>query len=143
VCASSGRLSTLSHQRPRNASRDTFDFDATNGSLHARRPFAEIAPDDGLPDGMAIDADGGVWVCLFGGGALRRYDPSGRLDIELGLPVSNPTCPVFGGADLRTLFITTARHRLSAEQLQREPLAGSVLAVDPGIAGLPGNPFAG
>jgi sugar lactone lactonase YvrE len=122
---------------------ESFVFDGTDGTVRGRGTFAEIAPDDGLPDGMAIDADGGVWVCLFGGAAVRRYDPSGHLDVELRLSVSNPTCPVFGGADLRTLFITTARHGLSARQLQSEPLAGSVLAVDPGIAGLPGNRFAG
>jgi sugar lactone lactonase YvrE len=122
---------------------DVFDFDAADGSAHDRRPFALIEPADGLPDGMAVDVEGGVWVCLFGGGALRRYDASGRLDAHLRLPVTNPTCPAFGGEDRRTLYITTARHRLSEPQLAAEPLAGSVLAVEPGVTGLPGNRFAG
>lgn len=122
---------------------DVFDFDGVDGSVHDRRCFAAIDPADGLPDGMTVDSEGSVWVCLFGGGALRRYGPSGALELDVQLPVTNPTCPVFGGSDLRTLFVTTARHRLSDSQLQGEPLAGSVLVIEPGIAGLPGNAFAG
>jgi sugar lactone lactonase YvrE len=122
---------------------DSFAFDGRDGTLHDRRTFATIDPGDGLPDGLAIDVEGGVWVCLFGGGAVRRYDPSGRLDAVIPLPVTNPTCPAFGGPDLRTLYVTTARHRLAEPQLAREPLAGSVLALDPGVAGLPAHPFAG
>jgi sugar lactone lactonase YvrE len=122
---------------------DVFDFDGRDGSVHDRRCFAAIDPEDGLPDGMAVDADAGVWLCLFGGGRLRRYGPSGGLEVDLRLPVTNPTCPVFGGAELRTLFITTARHGLSASQLHSEPLAGSVLGMEPGVAGVAGNAFAG
>ena len=122
---------------------DVFDFDAHTGAIADRRSFAEIAPADGLPDGMTVDADGGIWVCLFGGAAVRRYSPAGVLDAVVRLPVTNPTSPVFGGPGLRTLFVTSARHRLSGEQLAREPLAGAVLAVDPGVVGLPGNRFAG
>jgi sugar lactone lactonase YvrE len=121
---------------------DVFDFDGGDGSVHDRRCFAAIDPADGLPDGITVDAEGGVWVCLFGGGAVRRY-AEGRLDATIALPVSNPTCPVFGGANLRTLFVTTARHRLSDSQLQGEPVAGSVLVIEPGVGGLPGNCFAG
>jgi sugar lactone lactonase YvrE len=122
---------------------DVFDFDGRDGTVHNRRPFAAIEPDDGLPDGLCVDAQGGIWVCLFGGGAVRRYAPDGQLDASIALPVSNPTCPAFGGPDLATLYLTTARHRLSPDQLAREPLAGSVLALEPGIAGLPAHPFAG
>jgi sugar lactone lactonase YvrE len=122
---------------------DVLDFDAASGAVADRRTLAEVDPHDGLPDGMAVDAEGGIWVCLFGGGAVRRYSPDGVLDAAIALPVTNPTSPVFGGADLRTLYVTTARHRLSAEQLAVEPLAGAVLALDPGVRGMPGNRFAG
>jgi sugar lactone lactonase YvrE len=122
---------------------DVFDFDAATGDIADRRTLAEIDPRDGLPDGMTVDAEGGVWVCLFGGAAIRRYGPDGRLDAAIALPATNPTSAVFGGADLRTLYITTARHRLSPRQLTAELLAGAVLALEPGVSGLPGNRFAG
>lgn len=119
---------------------DVLDFDAATGALADRRPFAEIDPADGLPDGMTVDVEGGIWVCLFGGGEVRRYDPAGALDTAIPLPVTNPTSPVFGGPGLRTMYITSARHGLSKEKLAAEP-AGAVLAVEPGVAGLPGNRF--
>jgi sugar lactone lactonase YvrE len=122
---------------------DAFDFDPATGDISGRRTLVEIDPNDGLPDGMAVDAEGGLWVCLFGGAAIRRYDPDGRLEASIALPTTNPTSPVFGGPDLRTLYITTARHRLTPDQLAAEPLAGAVLALEPGIHGLPGNRFAG
>jgi len=122
---------------------DVFDFDPVGGGISGRRPFAVVDPADGLPDGLAVDAEGGVWVCLFGGAALRRYDPDGRLDAVVPLPVTNPTCPCFGGPDLTTLYITTARHGLSDARLAQEPLAGAVLAVAPGVRGLPATAFAG
>jgi sugar lactone lactonase YvrE len=117
----------------------SFDYDLDTGGLGDRRVFADIEPTDGLPDGLTVDADGCVWVCLFGGGRIRRYRPDGVLDNEIMLPLTNPTCPGFGGPDLRTLYITTARHRLSEEQLEREPLAGALLQLDVGVAGLPTN----
>jgi sugar lactone lactonase YvrE len=122
---------------------DVLDFDGADGAIANRRPLVEIDARDGLPDGLAIDAEGGIWVCLFGGGALRRYGPDGTLDAAIRLPVTNPTSPVFGGPDLRTLYVTSARHRLSLGQLAVEPLAGAVLAVEPGVRGLPGHRYGG
>jgi sugar lactone lactonase YvrE len=122
---------------------DAFDFDGTTGEPSARRTLVEIDPSDGLPDGMTVDAEGGIWVCLFGGAAIRRYTPEGQLAAATTLPTTNPTSPVFGGPNLRTLYITTARHRLTPSQLAAEPLAGSVLTLDPGVEGLPGSRFAG
>jgi sugar lactone lactonase YvrE len=111
---------------------DAIDFDVERGRLGARRAFAEIDPADGLPDGLCVDAAGGVWIALFGGGAVRRYTPDGELDLHFALPVTNPTSLAFGGPELDELFITSARHRLTPEQLEREPLAGSVLRLRPG-----------
>jgi L-arabinonolactonase len=84
-----------------------------------------------------------VWVCLFGGGRIRRYRPDGSLDREIVLPLTNPTCPAFGGGDLGTLYITTARHRLTEDQLAREPLAGAVLQLRPGELGVAPYRFSG
>ncbi len=120
-----------------------FAYDLDSAQLGEQQVFADIDPTDGLPDGLTVDAEGGVWVCLFGGGRLRRYQPDGSLEEEIVLPLTNPTCPGFGGSDLRTLYVTTARHRLSDEQLAREPLAGAVLQLVPGVAGLPVNRYAG
>jgi sugar lactone lactonase YvrE len=121
----------------------SFDYDVDTGDIGSESVFAEIDPADGLPDGLTVDAEGGVWVCLFSGAKVRRYRPDGELDQEIDLPLTNPTCPGFGGSDLRTLYITTARHRLTDEQLAREPNAGSLLQLDPGVAGLPPYRFAG
>lgn len=120
-----------------------FDYDLDTGELGDQRLFADIDPTDGLPDGLTVDADGGVWVCLFGGGRIRRYLPDGTLHHEIMLPLTNPTCPAFGGADLSTLYVTTARHRLTEEQLVREPLAGALLQLDVGVRGRPAYRFAG
>lgn len=124
-----------------------FAYDLDTGEVDTddmgeQATFAEIDPADGLPDGLAVDAEGGVWVALFSGAKVRRYQADGTLDREIALPLTNPTCPGFGGTDLRTLYITTARHRLTEEQLAREPDAGAVLHVDAGVAGLPTNRFA-
>jgi sugar lactone lactonase YvrE len=122
---------------------DVLDFDASTGAVANRRALVDVDRRCGLPDGLTVDAEGGIWVCLFGGGAVRRYSPGGMLEAQIALPVTNPTSPVFGGADLRTLYVTSARHRLSPAQLAVEPLAGAVLALHPGGRGLPGNRFAG
>jgi sugar lactone lactonase YvrE len=90
---------------------------------------------------MTVDADGGLWVCLFGGAAIRRYAPDGELTAAIPLPVTNPTCPVFGGVGFDTLYVTSAQHRLAPERLAQEPLAGSVLALSVGVRGRPGNRF--
>jgi sugar lactone lactonase YvrE len=122
---------------------DAFDYDAETGEISGRRTFARIDPSDGKPDGMTVDAEGGIWVALFAGGAVRRYGEDGTLEAHIELPVTNPTSPVFGGLDLRTLYVTSARHELSEEQLAAEPLAGAVFALEPGVTGLPSNQFGG
>ena len=120
-----------------------FDYDLDTGELGQERLFAEIDPVDGLPDGLTVDADGCIWVCLFGGGRIRRYRPDGALDQEIVLPLTNPTCPAFGGADLRTLYITTASVRLPEQALSDAPLSGALFACTPGVSGLPETAFAG
>jgi sugar lactone lactonase YvrE len=114
---------------------DVFDYDPGTGQVSGRRPFVRIAPETGLPDGMAIDDEGGVWVVMFFRGAVHRYDPDGRLTEVVPLPVSCPTSVAFGGPGLRTLFITSSRHRLDERERAAQPLAGAVFSCDPGVAG--------
>lgn len=116
---------------------DVLDHNTGFGDPADRRPFVRVDPRHGLPDGLAVDAEGGVWVCLFGGGVLHRYGPDGELTEIVPLPVTNPTSLAFGGDDLRTLFVTAARLRLTDAELVREPLTGAVLALDPGVSGRP------
>lgn len=116
---------------------DVFDYDVASGAIDARRPFAVIDPAAGLPDGLAVDVEGGVWLCLFGGGAIRRYSANGELLGNWSLPITNPTCPTFGGEDLQTIYITSARHRLSEAQLAAEPQAGALLGIRAPVAGMP------
>lgn len=116
---------------------DVFDYDVATGDVTNRRPFAVIDAADGLPDGLTLDAEGNVWVALFRGGVIRCYDPDGTHVRSVELPVPWSTCPAFGGEGYETLFVTTSRHRLSAEERLEQPLAGAVLAVRPGATGRP------
>jgi sugar lactone lactonase YvrE len=116
---------------------DVFDYDVATGEVENRRPWATIDPADGLPDGLCLDAEGGLWLALFGGGVVRRYDPDGIVIADVAVPVQHPTCPIFGGDDLATLFVTTSRHKLTPGQRDQNPLAGALLVVDAGVRGRP------
>lgn len=100
---------------------------------------ASVVP--GKPDGGTVDADGCIWSTRVGAGAIARFTPQGKLDRLIQLPVSQPTSCSFGGANLETLFITSATQRLTPEALTAEPLAGAVIALRPGVQGLPEPPF--
>jgi sugar lactone lactonase YvrE len=112
-----------------------FDLAAGPASL---RPFAEVT--GGHPDGLTVDAEGGAWVALWEGSAVHRYAPDGRLDARVRLPVSRVTACTFGGTDLGTLYVTTSAEGVAPGA---EPLAGALVAVDPGVRGLPVLEFAG
>jgi sugar lactone lactonase YvrE len=116
-----------------------YAFDADSGRVGAMRVLLEA--DAGKPDGATVDAEGCIWNARYGGGAVLRLTPDGRVDRRIELPASQVTACAFGGPGLRTLFITTARQRLTAEELERQPLAGSLFAVDAGVAGLPEPDF--
>ncbi|MCG6120747.1 MAG: SMP-30/gluconolactonase/LRE family protein, partial [Blastomonas sp.] len=91
----------------------------------------------GYPDGSVIDAEGCLWIALYAGWGVRRYDPSGRLMSTVRFPVANVTKIAFGGADLATAYATTARKGLDSAALEAQPHAGDLFAFDPGVAGLP------
>jgi sugar lactone lactonase YvrE len=90
----------------------------------------------GGPDGAAVDTDDHLWSAQFDGGCLVRYDPKGRVDRVVRLPVTRPASCAFGGPGYRQLFVTTAARGLSPEALRGEPLAGRVLVLDVDVAGL-------
>jgi sugar lactone lactonase YvrE len=96
-----------------------------------------------VPDGLVVDSEGCLWVAMWSGGEVRRYSPTGGLLATLPVPVSQPTCPAFGGPDLSDLYLTTAWQGLSEQQRAAEPLAGHLLRTRPGAAGLPAGVFAG
>lgn len=114
-----------------------FPFDTRSGRLGAREPVVELGDDDGLPDGLTVDADGGVWVAIWGAGEVRRYSPAGELTATVACPVSHTSSCTFGGPDLRTLYVTSAREGLDADVLRAQPLAGSVFHARVPFAGLP------
>jgi len=116
---------------------DVFDYDPATGEAFARRTFVDLSGAEGVPDGLTVDADGYVWVAMWGGSALRRFTPDGQPDAVLPVPVSQPTSCAFGGPGLADLYITSARVGLTEEQLAAQPLAGRLLHVRPGPVGLP------
>jgi sugar lactone lactonase YvrE len=122
---------------------DVFDFAMESGEASNRRAFVEIPAAEGLPDGMFVDAEGGIWVALFRAGRMRRYSPDGRMTHEIEVPVTLVTSAAFGGPDFADLYITTARHRLTPEQRLEQTHAGSVFCCRPGVVGRPSFRFRG
>jgi len=112
-----------------------FDYDVETGRLGERRVFVQVEPGIVL-DGAAVDVEGGYWIALYNGGKVVRYRPDGRLDLEIPLPVQRPTMVAFGGAELQTLYVTSASHRLSAAERAAQPLAGGLFSVDVGVRGV-------
>jgi sugar lactone lactonase YvrE len=125
-----------------------FDVDTTSGELSRRRVFASFPPKQagqdlatygGRPDGAAVDAEGCYWVAMFEGQRVLRMSPGGEIVREVRLPVRCATMPCFGGPDLKTLYITTARENRPAAELAEQPLAGCVLSLRVDVPGLPAN----
>ncbi|MFL5928617.1 MAG: SMP-30/gluconolactonase/LRE family protein, partial [Gaiellaceae bacterium] len=109
---------------------DLFDYDVDAGTLANRRPFVELERVDGIPDGIAVDDEGGVWLALWGGSSVRRYSADGRLEEVVDVPAAHVTACCFGGDDGRTLFITSA-----------EPDGRLFVVADAGVSGAPATRF--
>jgi sugar lactone lactonase YvrE len=120
-----------------------WDFDAVDGALSNRRVFIELRAGEGGPDGAAVDDDGCYWLTQPPASLVVRYDPKGRIDRMIEMPVSQPTCCAFGGPRMDILYITSASYRLPAEKLAKEPLAGALFAIHPGVTGPADARFAG
>lgn len=118
---------------------DRLEVDPVTATITRRSPIVgHVEP--GNPDGIAVDAEGGVWVALWDGSGVNRYDAQGRLTDVVRLPCTQVTCPAFAGPDLTDLYVTTSRRDLPEGQ---QPAAGALFRVRPGVAGLPVLPYAG
>lgn len=115
-----------------------FDLDVAAGRIANKRVWLRFEDDEGFPDGMCFDAEGGLWVAHWGAGCITRRDPSGRVMRRIELPAPFITNVCFGGRDLDRIFVTSARVGISAEQLRQHPHAGALFEVDAGgVRGLP------
>jgi sugar lactone lactonase YvrE len=113
----------------------SYDIDPATGEVGPRRSFAKIKPEDGYPDGMTVDAEGFLWNAHWDGWRITRYDPDGRIDRVLTVPVPKPTSIAFGGSDMKRLFITSASLDMTPQQLAEAPWSGCLMACDLDIAG--------
>ena len=102
----------------------------------------QVPEDAGVPDGLCVDVEGGVWSAHWGGWRLTRYDPDGRIERVIELPAAQITCPTFGGPDLEVLYVSSAAIGMSASDFAKAPDAGGLFALEVGVRGLPANRFA-
>jgi sugar lactone lactonase YvrE len=122
---------------------DAFDYDLASGSIARRGPWLEFDDPVAKPDGMAIDAEGGLWIAFWDAAEVRRYGPNRSLDVVVRVPAMQVTSAVFGGPDLRDLYITSATSGLSEAKLAEQPLAGGLFHARIPVAGLLPDRFAG
>lgn len=121
-----------------------FDYDIATGEISHRRVFLEVEPDEGMLDGAAMDRDGGYWIALFRGSAVRRYTPDGKLDLIIELPFSQPTMAAFGGPGMDDLYLTTTRYGMSKNEVKASTHLGHVFLIRSiGYAGVAETPYAG
>ena len=118
-----------------------FGFDSDRGTISDERVLMTIDREIGVPDGLTVDAEGDLWVAVFGGGRVQRYSPAGTLREELMVPAEQTTSCAFGGRELKWLYVTTATEHWTDEQRQATPSAGLVYRLDPGTRGKPAAPF--
>lgn len=123
--------------------RTVWRFDIGTGvMLEGGTPFIEIPEGEGCPDGITVDAEGSLWVAIWGGWSVRRYAPDGKLLATVALPCANITKLAFGGSDLRTAYVTSACVGLTQEELDAQPLAGGLFAFRADVPGAPIREFA-
>jgi sugar lactone lactonase YvrE len=118
-----------------------FAFEAERGTISDGRVLTTVDEEAGAPDGLTVDADGDLWVAIFGGGRVHRYSPAGELREALLLPAAQSTCCAFAGPGLHRLYVTTATEDWSEEQRRAEPAAGIVYSFDTDASGRPAAPF--
>jgi len=137
--SSDGRTMYLVDSGPRVIYR--FAFEPESGELSDRQVIVTVGEEVGAPDGMTVDANGDLWVAIYGGGCVHHYSPDGRLLDVLDVPASQSTCCAFGGPGMGRLYVTTATEGWSDEQRRAEPAAGLVYRFDTEVAGRPVQPF--
>jgi L-arabinonolactonase len=112
-----------------------FDYDVATGEIENCRHFVDVPDGGGFPDGLAVDGEGCVWSACWDGWRIARYDPEGKLEREVQMPVQRPTSCAFGGPNLDTLYITSAWVGLSERARAEQPLAGDLFVLQPGVKG--------
>ncbi len=122
---------------------DVFDFDLKRGQMSDRRRLVAIEVEAGMPDGIAIDSAGHLWVALYGGAAVRRYSPAGNLDAVVPLPADRITSCTLGGPELRDLYVTSATRGSSERERHLQPHAGSIFRIRVDVPGVPAARFGG
>lgn len=120
---------------------DAYDFDVETGSIRNGRMLVDLPHPLATPDGMAVDAEGTIWVAMWDGGCVQRFSPDGHLLETIKVPVTRPTSVAFGGPHLNQLFITSACAGLTQRQQADEVHAGAIFVLDPGVTGRPPAPF--
>ncbi len=120
-----------------------YDYDVITGAIERRRPFVQTPGEASVPDGLTVDSEGCIWSVRWGGWRVIRYDPQGRKEREIVLPVQYPTSCTFGGPALDELYITSAAAALGAQERQQQPLAGDMFRLKPGVKGLESPRFLG
>jgi sugar lactone lactonase YvrE len=116
---------------------DVFDYDLATGDVSPRRVFVDLNGAEGRPDGLTVDAEGGVWVAMVRAGMIHRFTPSGDRDRTLHLPCSFVTSCGFGGADLTDLYVTSGCIGMAERSFLTQPHAGALLRIRPGVTGMP------
>ena len=119
------------------------DYDVETGNADNKRTFKQVDDRYGYPDGLSVDAEGYLWSAHWNGWRVTRYDPDGEIERVIEMPVPNVTSLTFGGLDMGSLFVTTARLELNEAQLAAAPLSGGLFVLEPGVKGLPEELFAG
>ena len=120
-----------------------FDYDLVTGGIGNRRNFVKVPKEDGVPDGLCVDSEGFVWSAHWDGWRITRYDPEGKIERVIYLPVQRPTSCAFGGREFNQLFITSAWTGLSESERKEQPLAGDLFKVSTLFKGQPVNFFEG
>ena len=124
-----------------SVARRILAFDLEADRPRNRRVLTEFAPADGLPDGLAVDAEGCIWCAFWDGGKVMRLSPEGKRMLAVAIPAPRVTSVAFGGQSLETLFVTTARYVLSAADLEKYPAAGALFEIQTPVRGLPAKPL--
>jgi sugar lactone lactonase YvrE len=121
----------------------SYDFDLETGAIANRQNLIEVKQEYGIPDGLTVDSEGFIWCAFYAGSKVTRFHPQGDLDLEVTLPVSQPTSCIFGGKDYTDLYVTSAWNGLSDDERKKQPQAGDLFVIKTNVRGMQEPKFAG
>jgi len=120
-----------------------YDYDLETGAVENRRNLIVVEPEYGIPDGLTVDSEGYIWCAFYAGSKVTRFNPQGKLDTEVLMPVSQPTSCIFGGKNYTDLYVTSANNGLSDDERNKQTQAGDIFVIKTNVSGLPESKFAG